>query len=120
MKGVPFGILYNEVKDREFDSKKIEKQITMLMQDEDVTKKSGIYNYVLTENEKALNIRSFTQNQKRETYERQSGICIKCGEHFELDEMEADHIKPWREGGKTISENCQMLCKADNRIKSDK
>ena len=90
------------------------------MQDEDVTKKSGIYEYVLTRNEKFLNIRAFTDKMKREAYERQKGICKKCKEHFEIEEMEADHIKPWNEGGKTTAENCQMLCKQDNRTKSGK
>ena len=70
--------------------------------------------------EKYLNIRSFTDNQKREAYERQKGICPKCKKHFEIEEMEADHITPWHEGGKTIVENCQMLCRQDNRIKSGK
>jgi len=55
---------------------------------------------------------------KREAYERQKGICVKCKKRFEIEEMEADHITPWHEGGKTISENCQMLCKQDNRTKS--
>jgi len=32
--------------------------------------------------------------------------------------MEADHITPWHEGGKTISENCQMSYKEDNRKKA--
>ncbi len=120
MKGVLFGILYNQCKNKELDSKKLEKEITELMQDEDVTKKSGIYEYVLTGNEKALNIRSFTDKQKREAYERKKGICPKCKKHFETEEMEADHIKPWHEGGKTTAENCQMLCKQDNRMKSGK
>ena len=120
MKGVSFGTLYNEFKDKKFDSKKLEREIIKLMQDEDVTKKSGIYEYVLTRNEKYLNIRAFTDKQKREAYEKQKGICVKCKEHFELDEMEADHIKPWHEGGKTVSKNCQMLCKQDNRTKSGK
>lgn len=35
-------------------------------------------------------------------------------------EMEADHITPWHEGGRTSADNCQMLCKYDNRIKSGK
>ena len=35
-------------------------------------------------------------------------------------ECKADHITPWHEGGKTSAENCQMLCKHDNRIKSGK
>lgn len=120
MKGVSYWYLYNTYKDVAVDSKKLETEITKLMQDEDVTKKSGIYEYVLTRNEKYLSIRAFTDKQKRETYERQEGICIKCGEHFEIGEMEADHIKPWHKGGKTLSENCQMLCKQCNRAKSGK
>ncbi len=28
------------------------------------------------------------------------------GKHFELEEMEGDHIMPWREGGRTTEENC--------------
>lgn len=120
MKGVQFGILYNEFKDEQIDSNKIEIEITKLMKDEDVTKKSGIYEYVLTRKEKYLNIRTFTLNQKRETYEKQNGICTKCKEHFKIEEMESDHIIPWHEGGKTTAENCQMLCKNDNRIKSGK
>jgi len=44
-----------------------------------------------------------------------------CGnKHFEIEEMGADHIKPWREGGKITAENCQMLCKQDNRTKLEK
>lgn len=39
---------------------------------------------------------------------------------FPLKEMEADHITPWHEGGKTNEENCQLLCKEDNRRKSGK
>ena len=98
--------------------KKLEEEITALMQDEDVTRKSGIYEYVLTRNEKYLSIRAFTDKQKREAFERQKGICPKCKVTFELNEMEADHITPWHSGGKSTADNCQMLCKHDNRIKS--
>lgn len=120
MKGVDYGTLYNGYKEKEFDAKKLEVQITKLMQDEDVTSKSGIYPYVITEKEKYLNIRAFTDKQKRESYERQKGFCVKCGVQFELNEMEADHITPWHEDGKSTADNCQMLCKHDNRIKSGK
>jgi 5-methylcytosine-specific restriction endonuclease McrA len=34
--------------------------------------------------------------------------------------MEADHITPWHEGGKTETKNGQMLCKEDNRRKGGK
>ena len=122
MKGVPFGHLYNKYKDKfdSKDSKKLEKKIAELMEDEDVTNKKGIYTYVLTGKEKFLNIRSFTDKQKREAYERQKYVCPVCKKKWKIEEMEADHITPWHEGGKTISENCQMLCKDDNRRKSGK
>ena len=120
MKGIEWGFLYNEFKDQKFDPKKLEKEIAALMEDEDVGSKKGIYPYVLTGKEKHLNIRAFSPNQKREAYERQKGICVVCKEHFEIEEMEADHITPWHEGGKTAADNCQMLCKEDNRRKSGK
>jgi hypothetical protein len=118
MKGVAWGELYNTHKDDEIDSSEIEKEITRLMADDDVTKKMGIYSYVLNGEERYLNIRTFSDNQKREAYERQKGICPVCKEHFEIEGMEGDHITPWHEGGKTISDNCQMLCAEDNRRKS--
>jgi len=118
MSSVQWGELYNQFKDAKLNAGKLEGEIKELMQDEDVTKKSGIYPYVLTRQEKYLNIRTFTDRMKREAYERQKGICVKCKKRFEIEEMEADHIMPWHEGGKTISENCQMLCKQDNRTKS--
>ena len=37
-----------------------------------------------------------------------------------LEEMEAEHITPWKEGGTTVAGNCQMLCKNCNRIKGGK
>ncbi|MFA6076655.1 MAG: DUF262 domain-containing protein [Candidatus Paceibacterota bacterium] len=120
MNSVQWGELYNKFKDKKLNADKLEAEIKELMQDEDVTKKSGIYPYVLTRQEKYLSIRDFTPNQKREAYEKQKGICAKCREHFEIGEMETDHITPWHEGGKTISKNCQMLCKDDNRTKSGK
>ncbi|HNW97295.1 MAG TPA: DUF262 domain-containing protein [Bacteroidales bacterium] len=120
MKGIDWGFLYNEFKEQKFDSKKLEIEIAKLMEDEDVGNKKGIYTYVLTRKEKFLNIRAFSPNQKREAYERQKGICPVCKEHFEIEQMEGDHITPWHEGGKTEAKNCQMLCKEDNRRKSGK
>ena len=120
MKGIDWGFLYNKYKDQKFDSKELEKEISILMEDEDVGSKKGIYTYVLTRKEKHLNIRAFSPNQRREAYEKQKGKCVVCEEDFAIDEMEADHITPWHEGGKTSSLNCQMLCKEDNRRKSGK
>jgi len=118
MKGVEWGELYNEFKDKELDPDALEARIKLLMEDDDVSKKKGIYSYVLTGKERELNIRAFTQNQRREAFERQSGVCVVCKKSFAYEEMEADHIDPWHAGGKTNAENCQMLCKEDNRRKS--
>ncbi len=118
MKGIDWGLLYNEYKDQSYNSDKLEEKIKELMMDDDVTKKSGIYSYLITSKEKYLSIRAFTYNQKREAYEKQKGICPNCKNHFEIEEMEADHITPWHDGGKTTADNCQMLCRECNRRKS--
>ena len=120
MKGVAWGKLYNTHKDDKIDAAKLEEKIARLMGDDDVTNKKGIYSYVLDGEERSLNIRAFTDNQKREAYERQKGICPRCEKQFELEDMQGDHITPWHQGGKTTADNCQMLCADDNRRKSGK
>lgn len=120
MKGLDWGRLYNEHHSESYNATKLGDEITKFMADEDVTNKRGIYEYLLTGDEKHLNIRAFSDNMKREAYERQKGVCVKCGEYFEISEMEADHITPWSQGGKTSADNCQMLCRNCNRRKSNK
>ena len=120
MKGVDWGSLYNKYKDQIFDAKALEAEISALIADDDVQKKSGIYPYVLTRDERYLSIRQFSDSIKQKVYEKQNGKCVVCKEPFEIYQMEGDHITPWHEGGKTIEENCQMLCKDDNRRKSGK
>ena len=120
MKGVDWGYLYKNYSSLYLNPNDTENKIKKLMMDEDVTKKSGIYAYILSGQEKYLSIRAFTDTMKREAYERQEGWCLKCNKKFEIDEMEGDHITPWHLGGKTTSENCQMLCKSCNRQKSGK
>jgi hypothetical protein len=118
MKGVEWGELYNKFKDKTLDAKVLEEKVAVLMEDEDVTNKKGIYPYVLDGLQKHLNIRSFSPNMKRESYQRQKGVCTACGKHFEIEEMEGDHITPWSKGGKTTADNCQMLCRECNRSKA--
>lgn len=120
MKGLDWGAMYDEFHDTIYDIAALEKQIHDLMEDDEIMKKAGIYRYVLSGDLRDLSFRTFDKKQKREAYERQKGICAHCGEHFELEEMEADHIKPWKEGGTTVAENCQMLCGNCNRIKGSK
>ena len=120
MKKVQWGVLYNKHKGDELTPAELEKRVAELMKDSDIQKKSGIYAYVLDGDERHLGIRIFDDNTKREVYEMQKGICKICGKHFEIEQMEADHIKPWCQGGHTVKENCQMLCRDCNRKKSGK
>lgn len=119
MSGLDWGTWYNEYKNHSFDSQKLEQQVKDLMEDDEVEKKSGIYPYLLTGDEKYLNLRAFPDSIKRQIYEKQNWICPHCKEHFEINQMEADHITPRSQGGKTEVSNCQMLCRECNRRKSN-
>lgn len=120
MKGIEWGILYNKYHQNSYDSKVLEQKIVALIDDDDVGSIKGIYEYLFDGLEKHLSLRQFDDKTKKKVYQKQQGICAICGNHFQLEEMEADHIDPWHEGGKTIIENCQMLCKHCNRTKSGK
>jgi hypothetical protein len=120
MKGIDWGRLYNDHKDNKLNAAKLEQRIVELIEDDDVSNKKGIYEYLLTGNEKTLSLRAFDEKTKVKIYEKQKGICPVCKKHYDIGAMEADHIIPWSQGGKTVPENCQMLCKMDNRTKSGK
>lgn len=117
MKGIDWGMLYRKYHENTYDTAALEAEVSRLMQDSDVQKKAGIYAYVFDHDERHLNIRAFDANTKREVYERQDGICPHCKKSCSIEEMEADHILPWSKGGRTIAQNCQMLCLMCNRMK---
>lgn len=118
MKGLDWGGFYNKHKNDKLNAVTLEQRIVEMIQDDEVNAKKGIYEYLLTGNEKTLSLRAFDEKTKVATYEKQKGICPVCGKHFERGAMEADHIIPWSKGGKTVADNCQMLCMMDNRTKS--
>ncbi len=120
MKGIEWGELYNLYGSNSYSATDIEKRISTLLIDKDVTNKKGVYAYVLSGDERKLNIRDFDEADRIEAYERQKGICPGCGKHYEMEEMHADHITPWSKGGHTTADNCQMLCADCNRRKGAK
>lgn len=121
MKGLPWGLFFNKHGQRtDLDPKKLETEIQRLLGDEDVTKKSGIYEYLMTGDERKLSIRAFDRRDKLAAYEKQNHKCAICGEEFEFDEMHGDHIIPWSKGGHTTPDNCQMLCIECNLKKGNK
>ena len=119
MRSVDWGSLYNRHHSEVHDTARLEAETARLIMDDDVTRKAGIYPYLLTGDERHLSIRTFTPAMRQAAYERQGDICPMCGGHFALDGMQADHITPWSKGGRTTADNCQMLCADCNRRKSD-
>jgi hypothetical protein len=67
-----------------------------------------------------LDLRAFPEDIKLAVWEKQNHICPICGREYDFEFMEGDHITPWREGGRTVVENCQMLCRECNRRKGAK
>lgn len=112
MKGLPWGEFYNTYHNNHYNPAELEEQVKKLMADSDVTKKSGVYEFLLGggTNERLLSLRAFDDNTKRSCYERQNGCCKDCGQHFELNQMHAHHKTRWCDGGHTVLENCVMLC----------
>ena len=124
MCGLAWGEFYNKYHNNAYDPEELESKVKALMENEEVTEKKGIYEYVLSGEDESLarklSKRTFSTSDKRIVYERQNGICPKCGGHYEFEEMEGDHIVPWWRGGKTTLDNLQMLCKKCNTGKSGK
>ena len=136
MKGLPWGIWYNECnrglhKDCliQKDGAAIEEKLLDLIADSEVSFGKGAYMYIVDGLEKHLNLRQFEDDVKMRVYEAQKHKCPYCEkkidgysgkDEYDITEMEADHIVPWHDGGKTTEENCQMLCKYHNGHKSGK
>lgn len=114
MKGVAWGLLYNEHREKNFDPEYLQTRAKELLADPEIQKKSGIYEYLLTGWEKCLNLRTFNEADKLTAFHKQDGKCANCGKVCDIKDMHADHITPWSDGGKTVIENCQMLCRDCN------
>ncbi|MCY4204485.1 MAG: DUF262 domain-containing protein [Bacteroidetes bacterium] len=119
MKSVDWGSLYCEFKDKDFDPIEVAEKVTNLFKcDPKEVNQAGIYPFVLSGDEKYLNRRAFTAEERQSAYDRQEGVCAITNKELSIEEMEADHIKPWSEGGKTDADNCQMICKAAHHKKT--
>ena len=120
MKGIDWALYYDEFHDRTLDTAALAKQISALMRDSEIQRQAGIIPYVLTGDERHLDLRAFPEDIKLAVWEKQKHICPHCHKEFDYEFMEGDHIKPWRDGGRTVEENCQMLCRECNRRKGVK
>lgn len=120
MKGLDWAMLYDKFGKETLDTEALSKRISSLIRDGDIQKQQGIIPYVLTGDERYLDLRAFPSDIKLAVWEKQKHICPLCNREFDFEFMEGDHITPWREGGRTVEENCQMLCRECNRRKGAK
>ena len=120
MKGLDWALLYDTYSAAALDTEALARRIAALMKDGEVQRRQGIIPYVLTGDERSLDLRACPEDIRLAAWERQQGVCPLCGGRFDYDLMEADHIVPWARGGRTVEENCQMLCRECNRRKSAK
>ena len=120
MKGLDWAELYDKYGTETIDTAALAQRISALMRDSEIQRQSGIIPYVLTGDEHYLDLRAFPEDIKLAAWEGQNHICPLCGREFDFEFMEGDHITPWRDGGRTVIENCQMLCRECNRRKGAK
>ena len=140
MRGLDWGRVYETYHNKSYNSAEIESKISKLYEDSDVSKKSGIFEYTLSNESpeliKLLSIRAFTETDRKSKYSEQtneakkadSSNCPICNTDLQYEhtthiwgykEMAGDHIVPWSKGGKTERGNLQMLCKYHNSLKSN-
>lgn len=118
MKGLDWLHYYNIYHNNDYAI--LNEEVDKLMEDDEVGRKSGIYQYLLAKYahepepnaEKYLNLKSFDTYAKKYAYDRQNGCCANCNTHYDRKEMEAVRIVPWSEGGVAQKENCKLLCKS--------
>jgi hypothetical protein len=138
MRSVKWGPLYNRYKNASLDPVKLEARIADLMADPDVKNKRGIYEFLLggEADTKLLDVRVFDEKVKLAAYGQQTkqaedagtSNCPMCAggsnnnvtRIYELNEMDADHVTAWSNGGASDLANCEMLCVPHNRSKGNR
>lgn len=130
-----WGLLYANHGEQKFDTEYTRTRAQEMLDYPEVQKKSGIYEYILggEVNPQILDPRLFDEDTRERVWLQQGKLCayqiqprpdFKCVDPQE-DEMpwedaHADHITSWLEGGRTVIENCQVLCRKCNQRKSSK
>lgn len=138
MRGLEWGRLYEQYHRKAYNPAKVSAEVRRLYGDTYIRNRKGIFEYILggSVDTKLLEVRVFDEAMKKTVYTKQTtdaekkgkSNCPLCsighdankGKIWKLDEMDADHVAAWSKGGKTVSKNCQMLCKTHNRAKGNR
>lgn len=138
MRGLDWGRLYEEYHANAYNPNQVHDELVKLYSDFFVKNKKGIYEYILggCEDKSLLDVRVFDEITKRHVYDEQTAAakkhevsnCPLCAAGsganstriYRLNEMDADHVTAWSNGGATDVSNCQMLCITHNRAKGNK
>jgi len=138
MCGLSWGELYEKYHHNAYDPQVVSALVQQLLADFYVKDNKGIYEYILggCTDKKLLNVRIFDEPTKKSVYTTQTAAakgqgvsnCPLCAmgsdgnrtRIWKQNEMDADHITAWSNGGATDITNCQMLCKTHNRAKGNR
>lgn len=138
MRGLPWGALYEKYHHNSYDPNQIHSKLQELYSDFYVKNRKGCYEYILggCMDTKLLDIRIFDEVTKKTVYKLQTVTATKNDESncplcalgndsnkkriYKQNEMDADHVTAWSNGGATDISNCTMLCKTHNRAKGNK
>lgn len=138
MRGLEWGRLYEEYCHTPYDPDALAAAVERLLDDPAVKRDAGIYEYLLggEEDTKLLSVRLFEGPTKQKAYKRQTQSAKAKGESncplcaagnnanksriYQRNEMEADHVTAWSNGGQTDLANCEMLCITHNRAKGNR
>ena len=121
MQGLNWGELYELFHTKPYDHTELSTKVRELMNDDFVTNRRGIFEYV-------LGMRKVYEQQTTQAKAKGMSNCpycaighdANCQRIWKLEEMDADHVTAWSKGGSTNITNCQMLCKTHNRAKGNR
>jgi hypothetical protein len=138
MRGIEWGRLYEEYHNNGYNPSELSDEVQKYYGDSQVKNRKGIFEFLLggKQDFKLLNIRVFDEVTKKTKYAQQTNdaksrgvsncpICENGTNNnkdriYKINEMDADHVTAWSNGGSTTIENCEMLCKTHNKSKGNR
>lgn len=113
MLGTEWGLLYKKYHGTfKIDNQLIAEKMRALRLDIEVNGNSKkFYPYIISGDPQVLCYREFDNKMRKMRFNEQNEVCAICKKKVKFKDTEAHHIISWAEGGKTVYENCMVLCK---------